>query len=80
MKYRARQSTTDKTAALGARLIDALRLSRASGAAVKNLAGDEVEKQAATVQFWRPKRRGGKSHQILRPRAHYIIWCAIVHA
>ena len=32
------------------RLIDALRLSRASGVAIENLAGDDVEKLAAPVQ------------------------------
>ena len=40
------------------RLIDALRLSRASGVAIENLAGDDVEKLAAPVQTPRPKRRG----------------------
>jgi DNA-binding XRE family transcriptional regulator len=39
------------------RLIDALRLSRASGVAIENLAGDDVEKLAAPVQIPRPKRR-----------------------
>jgi DNA-binding XRE family transcriptional regulator len=39
------------------RLIDALRLSRASGVAIENLAGDEVEKLAAPVHPPRPKRR-----------------------
>jgi hypothetical protein len=39
------------------RLIDALRLSRASGVAIENLAGDDVEKLAAPVQTPRPKRR-----------------------
>jgi hypothetical protein len=38
------------------RLIDALRLSRASGVAI-DLAGDEVEKLAAPVHPPRPKRR-----------------------
>ncbi len=42
------------------RLIDALRLSRASGVAIENLAGDDVEKLAAPVQTSRPKRRGRK--------------------
>jgi hypothetical protein len=42
------------------RLIDALRLSRASGVAIENLAGDDVEKLAAPVQTPRPKRRGRK--------------------
>ena len=40
------------------RLIDALRLSRASGVAIENLAGDDVEKLAAPVRTPRPKRRG----------------------
>ena len=48
------------------RLIDALRLSRASGVAIENLAGDDVEKLAAPVQAPRPKRRRRKSHPILR--------------
>ena len=43
------------------RLIDALRLSRASGVAIENLAGDDVEKLAAPVQTPRPKRRGRKT-------------------
>jgi hypothetical protein len=38
-------------------LIDALRLSRASGVAIENLAGDDVEKLAAAVRTPRPKRR-----------------------
>jgi hypothetical protein len=42
------------------RLIDALRLSRASGVGIENLAGDDVEKLAAPVQTPRPKRRGSK--------------------
>ena len=37
------------------RLIDALRLSRASGVAIENLAGDDVEKLAAPVKTPRPK-------------------------
>jgi hypothetical protein len=43
------------------RLIDALRLSRASGVAIENLAGDDVEKLAAPVAPPRPKRRPRKS-------------------
>ena len=43
------------------RLIDALRLSRASGVAIENLAGDDVEKLAAPVRTPRPKRRGRKT-------------------
>jgi hypothetical protein len=43
------------------RLIDALRLSRASGVAIENLAGDDVEKLAAPVQTPRLKRRGRKA-------------------
>jgi DNA-binding XRE family transcriptional regulator len=43
------------------RLIDALRLSRASGVAIENLAGDDVEKLAAPVRTPRPKRRGRKA-------------------
>jgi len=43
------------------RLIDAIRLSRASGVAIENLAGDEVEKLAAPVQTPRPKRLGRKT-------------------
>jgi len=43
------------------RLLDALRLSRASGVAIENLAGDDVEKLAAPVQIPRPKRRGRKT-------------------
>jgi hypothetical protein len=42
------------------RLIDALRLSRASGVGIENLAGDDVEKLAAPVQLPRPKRRSKK--------------------
>jgi transposase-like protein len=43
------------------RLIDALRLSRASGVAIENLAGDDVEKLATPVQTQRPKRRSRKT-------------------
>jgi hypothetical protein len=43
------------------RLIDALRLSRASGVAIENLAGDDVEKLAAPIRIPRPKRRGRKT-------------------
>jgi len=43
------------------RLIDALRLSRASGVAIENLAGDDVEKLAAPVRIPRPKLRGRKT-------------------
>jgi hypothetical protein len=43
------------------RLIDALRLSRASGVAIENLAGDDVEKLAAPVRIPHPKRRGRKT-------------------
>jgi hypothetical protein len=43
------------------RLIDALRLSRASGVSIENLAGDDVEKLAAPVQAPHPKRRGRKT-------------------
>ena len=43
------------------RLIDAVRLSRASGVAIENLAGDDVEKLAAPVRTPRPKRRGRKA-------------------
>jgi hypothetical protein len=43
------------------RLIDALRLSRASGVAMENLAGDDVEKLAAPVGIPHPKRRGRKT-------------------
>jgi hypothetical protein len=43
------------------RLIDALRLSRASGVAIENLAGDYVEKLAAPVKTPHPKRRGKKA-------------------
>ena len=39
------------------RLIDALRLSRASGVPIENLAGDDVEKLAAPDQAPRPRRR-----------------------
>src|SRR5215470_8775534 len=39
------------------RLIDALRLSRASGIAIENLAGDDIDKLAAPVRTPRPKRR-----------------------
>jgi hypothetical protein len=42
------------------RLIDALRLARASGVAIENLAGDDVEKLAAPVQIPPLKRRGRK--------------------
>jgi transposase-like protein len=43
------------------RLIDALRLSRASSVAIENLAGDDVEKLAAPVQTPRPKRRARRT-------------------
>ena len=43
------------------RLIDALRLSRASGVPIENLAGDDVEKLAAPVQLPRPERRRRKT-------------------
>ena len=43
------------------RLIDALRLSRASGVRIENLAGDDVEKLAAPVQTPRPKHRTRKT-------------------
>ena len=43
------------------RLIDALRLSRASGVAIENLAGDDAERLAAPVRPPRPKRRPGKT-------------------
>jgi DNA-binding XRE family transcriptional regulator len=43
------------------RLIDALRLSRASGVAIENLAGDDVEKLAAPVRTPRPRRQGTKT-------------------
>ena len=40
------------------RLIDALRLSRASGVAIENLAGDDVEKLAAPAQNTAPEAPG----------------------
>jgi hypothetical protein len=43
------------------RLIDALRLSRASGVPIENLAGDDPEKLAAPVRPPRPRRRPGKT-------------------
>src|SRR5690349_24161919 len=43
------------------RLIDALRLSRASGVAIENLAGDDVEKLSAPVQTPRAKRQRRKT-------------------
>jgi hypothetical protein len=43
------------------RLVDALRLSRASGIAIENLAGDDFEKLAAPVKTPRPKRRTRKT-------------------
>jgi hypothetical protein len=43
------------------RLIDALRLSPASGVAIENLAGDDVEKLAAPVRTPRSGRRGRKA-------------------
>jgi hypothetical protein len=43
------------------RLIDALRLSRASGIPIEKLVGDDVEKLAAPVRVPRPKRRGRKT-------------------
>ena len=43
------------------RLIDALRLSRASGVAIENLAGDDIEKLAAPVKTPRPRRRTRKT-------------------
>ena len=42
------------------RLIDALRLSRASGIAIENLAGDDVERLAAPVRLSRAERAGRK--------------------
>ena len=42
------------------RLIDALRLSRASGIAIENLAGDDVERLAAPVRVSRAKHAGRK--------------------
>ena len=52
-----------RRAAIGARLVDALRLSRASGVAIENLAGDDVEKLAVPVQIPHPKRRGGDQNR-----------------
>jgi len=43
------------------RLIDALRLSRASSVPIEKLAGDDVEKLAAPVRLPRPKRRLAKN-------------------
>jgi hypothetical protein len=43
------------------RLIDALRLSRASGVPIENLAGDDIEKLAVPVAPPRPKRRARKA-------------------
>ena len=43
------------------RLIDALRLSRASGIPIEKLAGDDLEKLAAPVKLPRLKRRPGKT-------------------
>jgi hypothetical protein len=43
------------------RLIDALRLSRASGVPIENLAGDNVEKLVAPVRLPSGKRRLGKT-------------------
>ena len=43
------------------RLIDALRLSRASGVPIEKLVGDDVEKLTAPVRVPRPKRRGRKT-------------------
>ena len=59
------------------RLIDALRLSRASGVAIENLAGDDVEKLAAPVQIPRPKRRGEGPHPMLRVSSSRRDRCAI---
>ena len=42
------------------RLIDALRLSSASGVPIENLAGDNVEKLATPVQTSRPRRQRKK--------------------
>ena len=44
------------------RLIDALRLSRASGVAIENLAGDEVEKLAAPFIHDAPSAGRSVSH------------------
>jgi DNA-binding XRE family transcriptional regulator len=52
------------------RLMDALRLSRACGVAIENLAGDDVEKLTAPVRTPRPKRRGGRITRFSGSLAH----------
>jgi hypothetical protein len=61
------------------RLIDALRLSRASGVAIENLAGDDVEKLAAPLPNSAPEAPG---EEVITIRfsgsvAHRVIRCAI---
>ena len=48
------------------RLIDALRLSRASGVAIENLAGDDVEKLAPPFEHRARSAVGGRPRPILR--------------
>jgi hypothetical protein len=60
--YRARPSMTGSNERRVERLIDALRLSRAAGLAIENLAGDEVEKLAAPFIHHAPSAGRSVSH------------------
>ena len=53
------------------RLIDALRLSRASGVAIENLAGDDVEKLAPLFELLGQSAGEGRSHLILQLASSY---------
>jgi hypothetical protein len=63
------------------RLIDALRLSRASGVAIENLAGDDIAKLAAPARTRHPKRIGSFNGSRFvacpfrpRPRQKFSTW------
>ena len=62
------------------RLIDALRLSRASGVAIENLAGDDVEKLFSPVQIPRLKRGGRRIRPNLRVASQHVIWSTIIRS
>jgi len=59
------------------RLIDALRLSRASGVAIENLAGDDVEKLAAPLKHHVQSAGRKRHHPILRVSNSRRDRCAI---
>ena len=60
------------------RLIDALRLSRASGVAIESLAGDDVEKLAAPVKTPHPEAAGEEGFtRFSESLTHHVIPCAI---